>query len=92
MKKSSIEDVAHACAIFKNELVAKDFHDKGERALLNLGHTLGHAFESTLKIPHGQAVTLGLKFIFKIMGQNEALANWEKMARALSLPVEKYDL
>lgn len=47
----------------KTSIVAKDpFEKTGVRHLLNLGHTMGHVFESALGIPHGTAVTLGLAF------------------------------
>lgn len=92
MKKTPIEDIAITCAKYKIRIVEHDFHDQGERIYLNLGHTLGHAFESTLKIPHGQAVAMGLKYLFKIMNQNEALAHWEKLVKAMMLPVEKFDI
>lgn len=92
VKKTPIEDIALACAQFKSELVQKDFHEKGERIQLNLGHTLGHAFEFALKIPHGQAVAMGLKYIFKITKNEKALRHWEKMAEALKLPTEKLEI
>jgi len=46
----------------KRSLVLADEHDTGERRLLNLGHTLGHAIEqvSGYEIPHGAAVGLGM--------------------------------
>jgi len=92
IKKVAIEEIAHVCAKFKLQVVERDFREKGERVLLNLGHTLGHAFEASLKIPHGQAVALGLKYIFKIFHLNEALSGWEKMADALELPKELYEI
>ena len=92
LKNSSIEDIAVACAKFKNEIVEKDFRESGERIILNLGHTLGHAFETTLKIPHGQAVAMGLKYLFKIMNMNDALNDWEKLVKALKLPQEKFEI
>ena len=44
----------------KMDLVSLDPGDQGPRRRLNLGHTLGHALESVLGIPHGEAVALGL--------------------------------
>lgn len=46
---------------FKAEQVGGDLRESGERKLLNLGHTLGHAFEaaSEYRILHGEAVGLG---------------------------------
>lgn len=46
----------------KYKIVYKDpFERTGHRYLLNLGHTLGHALEVENKLPHGQAVALGLR-------------------------------
>lgn len=91
-KKAPIEEIAHACAQFKTEVVEKDFTEQGERIHLNLGHTLGHAFEYLLKIPHGQAVAMGLKYIFQVLGNRDALEHWERMVKALNLPSEKFDI
>jgi 3-dehydroquinate synthase len=48
----------------KSKIVAKDEHDRtGERALLNFGHTVGHAVERAgdyKKFLHGEAISLGL--------------------------------
>lgn len=40
--------------------VTADEFESGSRKFLNLGHTLGHAIEYQYKIPHGQAIILGL--------------------------------
>jgi 3-dehydroquinate synthase len=47
---------------FKAGVVARDEHELGERALLNLGHTVGHAVEAARggALPHGICVALGL--------------------------------
>lgn len=54
-------DLARALEI-KAELVHRDLREAGERKLLNLGHTLGHALEaaSEFRLSHGEAVGLGL--------------------------------
>jgi 3-dehydroquinate synthetase len=92
LKKTPIEKIALQCAAYKNEVVERDFKEEGERVYLNLGHTLGHAFEFALKIPHGHAVAMGLKYLFKIMNQTEAYSQWEMMVKALSLPAEKFEI
>lgn len=92
MKKAAIEDIAVACAKFKNEVIKKDFKEQGERIHLNLGHTLGHAFESHLKIPHGQAVAMGLKYLFKVMELNQSHGEWSEMIKALNLPAERMEI
>jgi 3-dehydroquinate synthetase len=54
--------VASAVGI-KREIVSRDREESGERELLNLGHTFGHAFEraSSYRITHGAGVALGLR-------------------------------
>ena len=49
------------CVAHKRDIVAQDEFDIGRRALLNLGHTLGHAVEaySDFSLTHGQAVAIG---------------------------------
>ncbi len=53
------------CAAMKRDIVSRDEFDRGERMLLNLGHTFGHAAEkcSGYSILHGQAVAMGLAAI-----------------------------
>lgn len=50
------------CASIKAEVVSQDEREKGTRALLNLGHTFGHAIEPLpeLSLLHGEAVSIGL--------------------------------
>jgi len=52
--------VFKSCKI-KKDVVEKDVFEKGERALLNFGHTIGHAIEKKKegKLLHGQCVALG---------------------------------
>jgi 3-dehydroquinate synthase len=58
-----LEPVIAACVAHKAKTVMKDEFDlRGARALLNLGHTFGHAVEaaSKFKLLHGEAVAFGL--------------------------------
>jgi 3-dehydroquinate synthase len=62
----------HAIAVAcrgKAGIVARDERETGERALLNLGHTFGHAFEAAAgfsdKLLHGEAVALGIVCAFE---------------------------
>ena len=54
------EMVLKSCTI-KKDVVEKDPLEQGERALLNFGHTIGHAIEKAKKfeLPHGECVALG---------------------------------
>lgn len=51
------------CVGLKQAVVSRDLHDRGERQLLNLGHTFGHAIEacSGYTILHGEAVAIGIR-------------------------------
>ncbi len=55
-------------AQLKLAVVERDPFERGERRSLNLGHTLGHALEieSRYRLPHGQAVVLGLRAVASI--------------------------
>lgn len=56
------EAIAHSCAT-KAAIVARDETEQGERALLNLGHTFGHAIETEQGydgLLHGEAVAVGM--------------------------------
>ena len=54
-------DVIARCVTHKRNIVAEDEFDRGRRALLNLGHTLGHAVEacSDYRLSHGRSVAIG---------------------------------
>lgn len=56
------EQVIKACVEYKQEVCQIDPFDGGIRKMLNLGHTLGHAFEIEKGIPHGHAVANGLYY------------------------------
>jgi shikimate kinase / 3-dehydroquinate synthase len=61
--------VATSCAA-KAAVVAADETEQGERALLNLGHTFGHAFERLTgydgaRMVHGEAVAIGMACAFR---------------------------
>jgi 3-dehydroquinate synthase len=55
--------IATSCRM-KAAIVARDERETGDRALLNLGHTFGHAFEAAAgfsgRLLHGEAVALGM--------------------------------
>lgn len=52
--------IGQSCQI-KKEYVEKDPYDKGDRAILNFGHTIGHAIEKAMdfRLLHGECVALG---------------------------------
>ena len=61
--------VAHSCRM-KADIVARDERETGERALLNLGHTFGHALEAATgyssRLLHGEGVAIGMVLAFQL--------------------------
>lgn len=58
-----IEDIIYKCCSIKKQVVEQDEKDKGERMILNFGHTIGHAIEKLENykgVSHGEAVTIGM--------------------------------
>ncbi|NLB36483.1 MAG: 3-dehydroquinate synthase [Clostridiales bacterium] len=61
----AIIDCIERCVRIKAEIVRNDEFDRGERQLLNFGHTVGHAIEklSDYRITHGHAVAIGMAVV-----------------------------
>jgi len=57
----------------KADVVVRDEHEKGDRALLNLGHTFGHALEAwtgySSRLLHGEGVAIGMVLAFRLSEQ-----------------------
>jgi 3-dehydroquinate synthase len=71
--RKNIEKVVYESCKSKAEIVSQDEREGDVRALLNLGHTFGHAFEAetgySSKLLHGEAVALGMVCAFKFSHQ-----------------------
>ncbi|MSO44738.1 MAG: 3-dehydroquinate synthase [Thermoleophilia bacterium] len=66
---ADLTDLIRRCADVKLEVVADDEFDLGRRAILNLGHTVGHAIEAAAGYDlyhHGEAISLGLLAALRI--------------------------
>lgn len=64
----NIEDIILKSVQMKADIVERDFTEKGERTLLNFGHTFGHALEKYQNfcgLSHGEAVAVGMALITK---------------------------
>ncbi|KLN66919.1 3-dehydroquinate synthase [Vibrio sp. VPAP30] len=78
--------IARCCEI-KAEVVAQDEKESGIRALLNLGHTFGHAIEAELGYGnwlHGEAVSAGTVMAAKA-AQLQGLINEQQVERIISI-------
>jgi 3-dehydroquinate synthase len=64
--------IATSCRM-KAETVGRDERESGERALLNLGHTFGHALETATgfsdRLLHGEAIAIGMVLAFRLSAQ-----------------------
>jgi 3-dehydroquinate synthase len=74
----------HAIAVscrMKAAIVGRDERETGERALLNLGHTFGHAFEAAAgfsgRLLHGEAIALGMSLAFEFSARRALLPRTE---------------
>ncbi|HEY3639814.1 MAG TPA: 3-dehydroquinate synthase [Xanthobacteraceae bacterium] len=81
--------IAASCRA-KAAIVGRDERETGERALLNLGHTFGHALEAAAgfsgRLLHGEAISLGLVLAFEFSARRGLLpgAEAERVARHLA--------
>ena len=93
--KENLLDVITTCVDIKREIVEMDEFDRGERLLLNFGHTLGHAIEQYheyKKESHGEAVAIGMYQITRMSeekgltksGQSDRI---KKVLESYGLPV-----
>lgn len=60
--REAVDYIVSRSVKIKAAVVQADERERGERRLLNFGHTWGHAIEKVSKIPHGQAVAVGMVF------------------------------
>lgn len=90
---NNIEEIIYTCCNIKRTVVENDEKDKGERMLLNFGHTLGHAIEAYYnfnKYTHGEAVGIGMYKIVK-KSEEKGLINKE-ISKEIKDILLKYEL
>ncbi len=74
--------------LLKAKVVQADEFEKNERKLLNFGHTIGHAIENMLAIPHGHAVSVGMVYAAHLSNQ---MVKFKYSDRLIQL-LEQYEL
>src|SRR5271168_1157375 len=95
------EAIAASCAA-KARVVAADETEQGQRALLNLGHTFGHAFESltrydSARLVHGEGVAIGMVSAFRFsrdlgLCSGQDATRVEAHLKAVGLPTRLRDI
>ena len=75
--------LVEAAVAVKVEIVNADFREEGRRALLNLGHTIGHGVEFASGMSHGEAVAVGLVAAAAVSERRLGFAHRELVERVL---------
>ncbi len=91
-----LADVVYRCVAVKARIVSRDPREAGLRAVLNLGHTVGHALEAKTefkRFTHGEAVSLGLVSALRVghaLGRTPAALHRRvrRVLAAFELPVD----
>lgn len=95
-----IHAVAHSCEM-KADIVARDEREAGERALLNLGHTFGHALEAATgysdRLLHGEGVAVGMALALRLSARLNLcpvndVVRLERHLRTVGLPAAITDI
>jgi len=95
------EAIAESCRA-KADVVARDEFETGDRALLNLGHTFGHALEAATRydserLVHGEGVAIGMALAHRFsarmnLASPDAAARVEAHLKAVGLPWRMADI
>ncbi|RYY56240.1 MAG: 3-dehydroquinate synthase [Chitinophagaceae bacterium] len=68
--------------LIKTKVVQGDEFEKGDRRLLNFGHTLGHAVETQYELSHGEAISIGMTAACQL---SEQLTGFKHTAKVTAL-------
>ena len=91
MTPGAVQRMVYDSVMIKSEIVNRDEKESGERRKLNFGHTFGHAVEKVHKLPHGEAVSIGMMVAAKLSAQKGYLtdahvARLAELLESLKLP------
>ena len=92
--KQTWPQIIYRCAKIKVDVVQADEFDRGERMLLNFGHTVGHAIEKVLNFSgftHGEAVGIGMVIAARVgarLGEADVEAQIVQALKANALPID----
>jgi 3-dehydroquinate synthase len=85
----SLEAIVKASIGFKGRIVAMDPYEKGQRMLLNLGHSIGHGVEAVSGLAHGAAVSVGLLAAFGFAAKRAGAGGDDASAMAIEKAGER---
>jgi 3-dehydroquinate synthase len=81
---ASLEEVVTKAAAVKVRVVGEDERDSGLRAILNFGHTIGHAVEYASPLSHGESVAIGMVAAGRISERRLRFQGLDRMAAAIT--------
>ena len=94
----ALERLVRRSVEIKAAVVAQDEREQGRRAILNFGHTVGHAIEATSKyeVLHGEAVAIGMVYEGRLaeslgIASSGTALRIKSVLEQLHLPVERPD-
>ena len=66
LDETVLNEIVYQAAVSKVRIVEGDEFENGNRKLLNFGHTFAHGLEKLYKLPHGEAVSIGMVLASKV--------------------------
>jgi 3-dehydroquinate synthase len=82
-KRKELTALIQRNALLKTKVVVNDEFEKGDRKLLNFGHTLGHALENQYDLSHGQAISIGMAYASSLSEKMNGFKNADRVVGLL---------
>lgn len=100
LQEEPLIHVIHKSCAIKAQVVSRDEREEGIRAILNYGHTLGHALEAAThyrRFLHGEAVSLGISFVLEMalgleMIDSRLVKRQRSLLKRAGLPIHICDI
>ena len=83
-KRKELGALIQRNALLKTKVVQQDEFEKGDRKLLNFGHTLGHALENQYELSHGQAISIGMVYASSLSQKLNGFTNADRVVGLLT--------
>ena len=81
--KKLMAELVERNACIKIKVVQQDEFEKGDRKLLNYGHTLGHALENQYRLSHGHAVSVGMAYAAAFSNQLTGFTQTDRLVKLI---------
>jgi 3-dehydroquinate synthase len=82
-KRKELSELIRRNVLIKTKVVQEDEFEKGDRKLLNFGHTLGHALENQYELSHGQAISIGMAYASSLSQKINGFKNTDRLVGLL---------